>query len=213
MEKQEHPQEEVRIPRVDRGEPKSDLIEPAQLPETPLQDSGCLYIASRQSSEVQVADLGARLADRANELAAEIGREYRSEAISKALFENYFNAAKHGMEYNGGPIQIQWVLGAETCTLVVADEDERVRQDFDPLYYAKMPMEEFFEQDFEHPPGGHLGIVKLVGRRAPGEETEGYILQNDISWDRIENQNGERVGTKVKWTVRSLALDTTCPTT
>ena len=190
-----------------------DIIEPVQLPETPLQDNGCLYVASRQGSEVQAADFGARLADRANELAAEIGREYRIEAISKAIFENYFNAAKHGMEYNGGPIRIQWVLGTETCTLVVADEDERVRQDFDPLYYARMPMEEFLAQDFEHPPGGHLGIVKLIGRRVPGEETEGYILPGDIAWDRIENQNGERVGTKVTWTVRSLAAHTTCPTT
>lgn len=180
-----------------------DIVEPVQLPETSVQDSNCLYVASRQGSEVQVADFGVRLADRANELAADIGREYRSEAISKALFESYFNAAKHGMQYGGGPILIQWVLGAETCTLVVADEDERVRQDFDPLRYARMSLEEFLEQDFEHPPGGHLGIVKLVGRRAPGEETEGYILPGDITWDRIENQNGERVGTKVTWTVRS----------
>lgn len=211
MQEQEHPQEEVRIPRVETGEPPSDIIEPVQLLEILLRDSGCLYVASRQSSEAHVADFGERLAGRANELAAEVGREYRSEAISKALFENYFNAAKHGMEYNGGPIRIQWALGARTCTLVVVDKDERVRQDFDPLYYAKMPMEEFLEQDFEHPPGGHLGIVKLVGRRAPGEETEGYILPNDITWDRIENPNGGRVGTKVTWTVRSLAAPTTCP--
>jgi len=203
MAEQEHPQEELKIPRVDRGELPSDIIEPAQLPEAALQDTGCLYVASRQSSEAQVADFGARLAGRANELAAEIGREYRAEAISKALFENYFNAAKHGMQYNGNPILIQWLLGAETCTLVVVDEDDRVRQDFDPLRYARMPMEEFLMQDFENPPGGHLGIVKLVGRKAPGEETEGYILSNDITWDRIENRNGERVGTKVTWTVRS----------
>lgn len=213
MEEREHPPEDIEVARVDRGEPNLEVIEPDRLLAIPLQDCGFLDVASRPGSEAQVADFGARLAGRANELAAETGRQYKLEAISKALYENYFNAAKHGMEYNGGPIRIQWVLGAETCTLVVADEDERIKQDFDPLYYARMPMEDFLAQDFEHPPGGHLGIVKLVGRRVPGEETEGYILPSDIAWERIENQNGERVGTKVTWTARSSAGHKTWPTT
>jgi len=150
--------------------------------------------------------LGKNIERKAQEIAGQQGREYKEGAISLGVVEIGVNAIKNGMKYSGEPVFIGWKLGPEVCEFTIIDSG---KEDFDPLKYPRMTIEQLVELPDVGVSGGHMGIRMLYGSITPGEETEGLLRKEDIKWIPIRNEKGERIGTKVEFKARSTEKTTT----
>ena len=203
---------ELNLPAIKKGyamnsvgllvpESEIQLLNPEDLREVPIGERGRILLRSLPDSLSDISAFGERLDEMTQTIAETEGREYKSRAVYDGVYETAYNAVKHGMNWSGKPISIEWNLGAEKSGFIITDSGEK---EFDPLKYAKMPLEEYYDQpDFEQK-GGHAGVIRVVGKLVPGEDdVEPPIKPGDIEWIALRDGEGNRVGTKTVFKVQS----------
>jgi hypothetical protein len=176
------------------------VMNPEEVEKMGIGVEGRLLVKSVEQMAHSFEVLGRNIEAKAQEIANKEGREYKNGAISLGVTEIGVNAVKNGMKYSGEPVFIGWKLGPEVCEFTVIDSG---REDFDPLRYARMTVEQMLAVPDIGAAQGHSGIIMLYGSIAPGEESGGLLRKEDIQWIAVRNERGERIGTKVEFKVRS----------